>query len=226
MLGIIKSGAAVVAAVAAGTAMGGWAVVTVKDLPESYVAGQQYRIEFQVRQHGMSLLKGLEPRLIVSTKASGWLRGTGERGAIPATAAGEGTYAATFTAPGSEQVFLVIKNGFGGELRLYPQPVVAAGARAPAPTPAERGRVLFVAKGCNSCHANTNLRDRPDNRTLGDAPALGGRRFDQQYLITKLTGPASERMPDLGLREAEVQALVAFLNGNGSSGVTGGGGSR
>lgn len=223
MLGLIKPVAAIAAAVAAGTAMGGWAVVTVKDLPEYFVAGQQYRIEFQVRQHGMQLLGGLEPRLIVSTKEPGWLRGADERGAIPATRSGEGTYAAAFTAPAAEQVFLVIKNGFGGELRLYPQPVVAAGARGPATTPVDRGRVLFVAKGCNSCHANTNLRDRPDNKTFGDAPALGGRRFDERYLVTKLTRPASERMPDLGLREAEVQALAAFLNGSGNSGVAGGG---
>jgi hypothetical protein len=223
MLGLIKPVAAIAAAVAAGTAMGGWAVVTVKDLPEYFVAGQQYRIEFQVRQHGMQLLGGLEPRLIVSTKEPGWLRGADERGAIPAMLSGEGTYAATFTAPAAEQVFLVIKNGFGGELRLYPQPVVAAGARGPATTPVDRGRVLFVAKGCNTCHANTNLRDRPENKTFGDAPALGGRRFDEGYLVTKLTRPASERMPDLGLREAEVQALAAFLNGSGNSGVAGGG---
>jgi hypothetical protein len=226
MMGLIKPGAAIVAAVAAGTAMGGWAVVTVKDLPDYFVAGQQYRIEFQVRQHGMNLLGGLEPRLIVSTKEPGWLRGAAERGAIAATAAGEGTYAATFTAPAADQVFLVIKNGFGGELRLYPQPVVAAGARGPATTPVDRGQVLFVAKGCNTCHANTNLRDRPDNRTFGDAPALGGRRFDQQYLVAKITRPGSERMPDLGLREAEVQALAAFLNGSGNGGVAGGSGSR
>jgi len=42
-------------------AMGGWAVVTVRDLPEYLVAGQQYTIEFQVRQHGRTLLSGLRP---------------------------------------------------------------------------------------------------------------------------------------------------------------------
>src|SRR3989442_899579 len=40
------------ALVAGGVAMGGWAVVTAKDLREYFVAGQQYTIEFKVRQHG------------------------------------------------------------------------------------------------------------------------------------------------------------------------------
>jgi hypothetical protein len=210
MIGFVKA-AGVAASVAASgaVAMGGWAVVTVRDLPESFVAGQQYRIEFQVRQHGLELLSGLEPRLVVRKRAL-----FGDAETIPARQTAAGTYAATFTAPSAEQVFLVIKNGFGGELRLYPVPVVAAGARAPAPlTPAERGRALFVAKGCNSCHANSDLVDRPDNRTFSDAPALGGRRLDTRYLVTKMTRPNAERMPDLGLRDDEVQALAAFLNG-------------
>ncbi len=48
-----------VAALTAGLVpMGGWAVVTVKDLPEYFVAGQQYTIEFQVRQHGHGARSG------------------------------------------------------------------------------------------------------------------------------------------------------------------------
>src|SRR3954469_583300 len=37
------------------TTMGGWAVVTVKEVPEYFVAGQSYTLEFQVRQHGRTL---------------------------------------------------------------------------------------------------------------------------------------------------------------------------
>src|SRR6267378_7542761 len=47
--------------------MGGWAVVTVKDVPEYFVAGQQYTIEFQVRQHGRTLLNGLRPQLVIAS---------------------------------------------------------------------------------------------------------------------------------------------------------------
>src|SRR6266567_5627860 len=99
-------------------AAGGWAVVTVKDLPEYFVAGQQYTIEFQVRQHGRTLLSGLRPQLVMNEVT------------IPAVArSSEGTYAVTFTAPAPGQVSLTIRSGFGNtELHLYPETVVAAGA--------------------------------------------------------------------------------------------------
>ena len=208
MLGLAKVTGAVMAAVTAGVAtMGGWAVVTVRDLPEYFVAGQQYTIEFQVRQHGSHLLSQLEPRLLVS--------GSERKGEtiVPAVArSAEGTYAATFTAPSVERVFLTIKSGFGnGQLRLYAQPVVASGASRASMADADRGRVLFVAKGCNACHANADLTDRPDNQEIAVGPALGGRRLARQYVIQKLTSPASQVMPDLGLSQAEVRALAAFL---------------
>src|SRR5437773_2522961 len=110
-------------------AMGGWAVVTVKDLPEYFVAGQQYTIEFQVRQHGRTLLSGLRPQLVVNSTGARELM-------IPAgpLSAG-GTYAVRFTAPASGPVTLTIRSGFmNNQLTLYPQTVVAAGgARVVAP---------------------------------------------------------------------------------------------
>jgi len=220
MLGLVKAAGAAVAAVTAGAVtMGGWAVVSVKDLPEYFVAGQEYTIEFQVRQHGRDLLSQLEPRLLVSSseRRLGGLLGGKDATSIAAVARSEGTYAATFTAPAVEQVFLTIKSGFGeSNLRLYPQPVVAAGAgsgatRAPMAA-TDRGRVLFVAKGCNACHANADLTDRPDNQQIKVGPELGGRRLARQYVIQKLKQPASQAMPDLGLSDAEVTALAAFLS--------------
>lgn len=220
MLGL-KAAAAAGAVLTAGLASaGGWAVVTVKDLPEYFVAGQQYRVEFQVRPHGREPLSRLEPRLIVrgSEPRRVILGERGELASIPAIASGhQGTYAATFTAPRVERVFLTIKNGFGGELRLYPQPVVAGGT-TPAPLPAaDRGRMLFVAKGCNTCHASADLRDRPDNRQFAVGPELSGGRLAPAYVAEKLTRPASRQMPDLGLTEAEVGALVAFLTAPGAA---------
>ena len=194
-------------------ALGGWAVVSVKDLPEYFVAGQQYTIEFQVRQHGRNLLGDLRPQLVVSSE-----RG---RATIPAIARpAEGTYAVTFTAPASERVVLTIRSGFGNnELRLYPQPVVAAGASRSAMSAADRGQVLFVAKGCNTCHANADLVDRPDNVVVTVGPALDGRRLAREYVIQKMKNLASQSMPDLGLSDAEVAALAAFLIGG--TGTTG-----
>ncbi len=89
------------------SAMGGWAVVTVMDVPEYFVAGQQYTIEFQVRQHGRTLLNGLQPELLVGA-------GSGRKETIPAVPRpATGTYAATFTAPSTGPLLLTIKSGLG-----------------------------------------------------------------------------------------------------------------
>jgi Cytochrome C oxidase, cbb3-type, subunit III len=215
MMGFLKPIAAFVASLAAGAAMGGWAVVSVTELPEYFVAGQQYTIQFQIRQHGRNLLSGLEPRLLVSTseRRLGGLIGGKDEVSVPATSVGTGVYSAAFTAPATERVFITIKSGFGpSDLRLYPQPVVAPGATRAAMAPAERGRVLFVAKGCNTCHANTDLTARPDNNTIAAGPELGGRRLATQYVIQKLKNP-SQNMPDLGLTDSEAGAIAAFLSG-------------
>jgi hypothetical protein len=190
-------------------ATGGWAVVTIKDLPEYFVAGQQYTLEFQVRQHGRTLLSGLHPSLVVGTSNEG---GT----TVPAVARGaEGTYAVTFTAPAGGQLFLTIRSGFlSNELRLYPAPVVAAGGSAPSAPARERGQALFVAKGCNTCHANSDLTDRPDNYSLAVGPALGGRPLAREYVFQKLKHPASQIMPDLGLSDAEAGAIAIFVSGD------------
>ncbi len=212
--------------IAALLALGGWAVVTVKDLPEYFVAGQQYTIEFQVRQHGRQLLGDLRPQLVVSRseRRLGGLIGGKDQNEISAVArAPEGNYAVTFTAPAAERVFLTIKTGFGNnELRLYPQPVVAAGASRAPMSAADRGQVLFVAKGCNTCHANADLVNRPENVAVTVGPALDGRRLARPYVIEKVKNPASQNMPDLGLSDAEISALAAFLTGERPA-TTGGG---
>lgn len=217
MLGIVKASAAATAAVTAGLAMGGWATVSVKDLPEYFVAGQQYTIEFQVRQHGRKLMGGLEPRLLVATsdrRLGGLISGKDETGIAAAAQSAEGTYAATFTAPNAERLYLTIKSGFGNsQLRLYPAPVIARGAATPAPLSlTDRGQVLFVAKGCNTCHANADLKERPDNQEIPVGPALGRGRLTRAFVIQKVKNPNSEKMPNLGLNDAEVTAIAAFLS--------------
>jgi hypothetical protein len=198
-------------------AMGGWAVVTVKDLPEYFVAGQQYTIEFQVRQHGRTLLSDLRPELVIGIKGVRDIT-------VPAVArSAAGTYAATFTAPAAGQVSLTIRSGFmNNQLRLYPQAVIAAGSARPAMNASDRGQMLFVAKGCNTCHVNTDLADAPDNTAMTVGPALGGRHLAREYVLQKIKNPASQIMPDLGLRDAEASAIAAFIGG-GRTAATGGG---
>jgi len=203
---MLKVAAALVAGV---VAMGGWAVVTVKDLPEYFVAGQQYTIEFQVRQHGRTLLSGLRPQLVINSPGAREI-------VLPAVArSAEGTYAVTFTAPpAAGDVRFTIRSGFmNNELRLYPQPVIAAGTSRPAMAARDRGQMLFVAKGCNTCHSNIDLADRPDNQLVTVGPELGGRHLAREYVIQKVKTPASEKMPDLGLTDVEANAIAALLNG-------------
>ncbi len=204
---MLKLAAALIAGL---VAMGGWAVVTVKDLPEYFVAGQPYTIEFQVRQHGRTLLSGLRPQLVIESPGA-------REVVIPAVArSAEGTYAVTFTAPPptAGEVRFTIRSGFmNNELRLYPQTVVAAGGSRPAMAPRDRGQMLFVAKGCNTCHSNIDLADRPDNQLVTVGPELGGRHLAREFVIQKMKNPASKIMPDLGLNDAEASAIAAFLNG-------------
>ena len=203
---MLKIGAAIVAGF---VSMGGWAVVTVKDLPEYFVAGQQYTLEFQVRQHGHTLLSGLRPELVIAPPAA-------REVVIPAVArSAEGTYAVTFTAPAAGDVRLTIRSGFGNnELRLYPQTVVAAGRSRPALAARDRGQMLFVSKGCNTCHANSDLTNRPENQVITVGPELGARHLAREYVIQKMKNPASQVMPDLGLSDADMAAIAVFLSGD------------
>ena len=195
--------------------MGGWAVVTIQELPEYFVAGRPYTIEFKIRQHGRNLLDELEPALLVRSGAGS---GGSNEQRIPATAKGPGTYAATFTAPATGPLTLTIKSSFGASnLQLYPAPVVAAGARAPSISPVERGRALFIAKGCNACHSNSDLVDRPDNQQIKVGPELGGRRLARDYVMQKMANPNSETMPNLGLSDAEISAIASFLTASGTA---------
>jgi mono/diheme cytochrome c family protein len=190
-------------------AMGGWAVVTVTDLPEYFVAGQQYTIAFHVRQHGRTLLSGLRPELVIAPAASREI-------VIPAVARStQGTYAVTFTAPAAGDVRLTIRSGFGSnELRLYPQTVIAAGGSRPALAARDRGQMLFVAKGCNTCHSNRDLSDRPENQVITVGPELGGRHLARELVVAKIKNPASQIMPDLGLSDADVAAIAVFVSGD------------
>ncbi|MFN2571641.1 MAG: cytochrome c [Gemmatimonadales bacterium] len=214
---MFKVAAAAAAAVSAGfVAMGGWAVVTVKDVPAYFVAGQRYTVEFQVRQHGRTLLSDLDPHLVVSTSSPrmGGPGGGADAQQISAKRrGGAGTYAATFTAPETTELYLVINSGFGtSNLRLYPIPVLSPGAAPLAVAPEARGRALFVAKGCNVCHANADLTDRPDNQQIAVGPDLGGRRLARALVMQRVKNPNSQVMPDLQLSDAEVEALAAFLS--------------
>jgi mono/diheme cytochrome c family protein len=200
---------------------GGWAAVTVEDLPDYVVSQQPIRLAFMIRQHGVRPLEGLSP-LVEARSGGGGGGGGGSDTTFAAEPAGEtGRYAASVTLPEPGRWTLTIHSGFGrSSVSLLPLDAVAPGAAAPAPlAAAERGRRLFVAKGCVTCHLNRAVNET----SIGVGPELTGRRFAPEYLARFLADPAAVippppgqfGMPNLRLRPAEIAALTAFLNGGG-----------
>lgn len=198
----------VVSAVAA--SFGGWAVITVRDLPEVVVAGEPVELTYTVRQHGVERMSGLRGE--VEAVAGG-------RSVRAAASAGQGRgdYRTTLTLPEPGNWTITIRSGFrGSDATLLPITAIARGTAAPRPmAQAERGRQLFVAKGCVTCHVHAEVKEAGGGHV---GPELTGRRFAPEYLAQFLANPAirtsagGEGMPNLELRGPEIAALVTFIN--------------
>jgi hypothetical protein len=187
---------------------GGWAVVSVEDLPGHFTVGQPTELKFAVRQHGMRLVPNLQPG--VSAVANGRKLDADVR---PREA---GFYAVSLTLPTPGKWTITIQSGFGASaVQLRPIDAVAAGTTPSATPLAQRGQDLFVAKGCNSCHYHGDTKTQPISPVGED---LTNKRYSDGLLSVMLTNPAMIpkrdiwEMPDLKLRPPEVAALVAFIN--------------
>lgn len=193
----------------ADTHAGGWAVVTVENLPEQFVAGKPTTLTFSVRQHGIRLVPGL------TATASARLRDK-QIDAIASRAEQPGYYAASFTLPEPGRWTISIHSGFGASgITLMPIDAVASSA-TPAPVPiASRGQQLFIAKGCNTCHYHGDIRARPMSPVGAD---LTDKRYSDGLLAKILEDPSIVQptgiwtMPNLNLNPREISALVAFIN--------------
>jgi len=187
---------------------GGWAAITVEDLPDYGVVRQPLNLTFAVRQHGFDKLKNLEPR--VEARVSGTTAVT-----AVAQPANDGQYTARLVLPQAGDWTITIQSGFGNSrLTLVPMQVIEPAAPAPAALPAvERGRRLFAAKGCVTCHLH---RDLSGSGVVAVGPDLTSRRWAPEYLQRFLADPSitgnSNRMPNLNLKQPEIAALIAFLN--------------
>jgi cytochrome c553 len=222
-LGVL--GAVLVASTVAFMSMGGWAVVTVLKIPDAWVAGKPLILSWQVRQHGVSPLDGLRP-VIEARSGSRRITGTAGAHAEPGWKGYRGTI--TFPEPGVWEV--TINSGFGrSKAVLVPWRVVDSvkpirgtveehlktiGIQ-PFSEP-ERGRRMFVAAGCVSCHTH---RDVPITGEVSDfGPDLTDRSFPAEYLARFLANPSikpstnGKRMPNLGLRQKDIAPLSAFIN--------------
>lgn len=184
-------------------AVGGWAVVTVENPPESLVAGVPYEMEYTVRQHGVTLVSGMNGRV---EAVSGSRRVVADaKGVAP------GRYAARLMIPEMGDWTITVQSGFGpSKTTLVPLKVAKTGSPVVVPTDAERGRHLFASKGCMMCHVE--MKVAPDPRDL---------EYDASFVRQILTDPRSvprrrasdAQMPNLGLKPAEVAALTAYLAG-------------
>lgn len=194
----------------AATWFGGWAVITVTDLPEAITVGNEVRLEYMVRQHGVTILNGLSGSVVASS---------GGRTVTGSITEAKGRYLAKLTVPSPGAWAISITSGFpGNKTTLDPITAVTAGASAPpAAAPVDRGRHLFVAKGCGTCHVN---RDVSGSGAVDVGPELARGRLAPDYVATVLADPTkavarpgrTEKMPDLGLKPAEITALAAYLS--------------
>ena len=224
LLGIVA--ALAIASTLAFTTMGGWAVVSVSKVPDAWVTGEPLQLTWQVRQHGLTRLGGLRPTL-EARSASRVVIGETWEFAEDGVQGYRGTI--SFPEPGEWEV--TIHSGFGKSRAVLlpwrvvdPQrPVVGTvedhlGTIGIAAFPeAERGRRLFAALGCVTCHVH---RDVPIAGEVNDfGPELTGRRFEREYLARFLADPSikpptnGKRMPNLALREKDIKPLIAFING-------------
>ena len=182
---------------------GGWAVITVQDLPDYVEAGTRVDLSYMARQHGhtpLELLRGS----IQATSGRLSVTGTVSPGGKP------GLYAASITLPSPGEWSITIRSGFGkSDITLVPLTAVEHGTSLTRSlSDAERGRRLFVAKGCVTCHEQ-----------IAVGPNLTGKRFDVAYISGFIANPPStpsrqggSPMPNLGLQQREIASLVAYLN--------------
>lgn len=219
-LGVLALGGLLTAATPA--AFGGWAVVTILDVPEYMEAGKPTTIAFKIRQHGRTLLWDLSPSVTFRRDDVGLIRRIFQRDRVEATKGSKyGVYEATITPDETGEVTLTIDTDFRGlKLQLLPMRVVEAEHAPPALSPFERGRQLFAAKGCVTCHEKNDDPALAELQTFKVGPYLTGRTFPTDYLVMKIKNPAENRsapvnnvvMPQLELGVADIEALVSFIN--------------
>jgi mono/diheme cytochrome c family protein len=102
----------------------------------------------------------------------------------------------------------------------------AVATQAAQPDPVERGKALFLAKGCAMCHIHDVVKaDVNDYVSVETGPNLTHQSLSADYLREWLKDPQALKptteMPNLNLKSDEIEALTAFLtaDGPGAEGV-------
>ena len=196
---------------AAAYARGGWAVVTIRNPPDYLLAGQANQLTFEMRAHGRTAVSGLNT---VIEARNGAKRVTGRTWETPKA----GVYQASINIPSAGDWRVAINTNFGGSrAQTLPWRALAPGERVVPLSDSERGRQLFAARGCVSCHVHRAVDIEGQMKTLG--PDLSNHGLPAQYIAQFLADPSIKprtpqrmQMPNLGLEAEEIAALVAFLS--------------
>ena len=193
------------------SASGGWWVHTVENLPEYFVAGEPVEMSISLRQHGMTVVPNLS---MVEVQLTGPNSAAQPMNVTPS--AQPGYYIANLLAPEPGEWSIAVQTGHM-RLELLPLRAVAAGSAPPARlTAVERGRQLYVAKGCITCHGGSAApagAPGAGSTRANIAPELIGRPFPtREYVAQVLANPGQRAMPNLNLSRDEIGAIAAFLH--------------
>lgn len=184
---------------------GDWAVTTVENPPDYAVVGRPVTLVFTVREYGHRLYPGLRPRVEARSDEL-------STGASAAATTVRGQYVARILLPRPGDWTITIHADVQNKMTLPPIRAVDPGRHAPAAlSDIDRGRRLFVAKGCATCHV-----------AMRAGPELTSKRYATDYLRKAIATPelvfpirpGRFRMPNLDLKPREVDALVAYLSVN------------
>lgn len=224
--------------ISAASHAGGWVVTTLEALPADVQAGQPIHMDFMVRQHGQTPVHLAEAYLHMVHQETGELM---QIAANPVAPEGRHRVTVTFPHPGvwvctfvpspfaanGEIKITVIEGdrrpksppstGFSSWLDWLRQWFAHPGraqTQSPTLTPVEQGKILFVAKGCVSCHRHDQVVvpwSTAHGRDLSNYSAEPD--FVHHWLRNAwaLTAGQQWRMPTLELGDSEIDALVAFL---------------
>ena len=208
--GIVLAALALLPLTAAFT-RGGWWVHTVENLPEYLVAGKPVELSISLRQHGITPMPGASMQV--------HLTGPDSVTVLNATpSARPGYYTANLLVSEPGEWTIALQSGYM-RLELLPVRAIASGSPPPARLPAEeRGRQLYIAKGCITCHGSqTSLApgagSLPAVLQVNAAPELIGRSFPSRaYVEQVMTDPGGRLMPNLNLSREEIEAIATFLH--------------
>lgn len=220
VLAILILGGVLVAATP--RAFGGWATVTLLEVPEYLEVGTATTISFKIRQHGETVVWDREPALILG--GAGLFARVFKQDRVRAHKSDvHGVYEATITPERAGELSVTVDTDvYGWEVQLLPFDVVDSDHGPVMLSDAARGSQLFVAKGCATCHTKLDDDALSGIRTAAVGPSLTARVFAQDYLAMKIKNPAEGRtastgdfvMPQLELDVPEIEALVRYLNGS------------